>query len=151
MVQPCTVASREQAIDAMIALTRLSNLRRTIIAGSESTKLCLALRRRGFVRIATPTVSRVLRRHHSIALIADETSLKTCEDTLTQVGLFLTDNATIAILICSREGELCLKIRKKLEQMGFSIEAGVRCQEGLVLSAYRQGFQQAVAKLERAA
>jgi hypothetical protein len=26
--------------------------------------------------------------------------------------------------------------------MGFQIEAGVRCQEGLVLSAYRQGFGQ---------
>jgi len=151
MLQPCTGASQEQAIDAMIALTRLSTLHRIIIAGSESTKLCLALRRRGFVRIATPTVSRVLRPYYSIALIAGETSLKTFEDTLTQVGLFLTDNATIAILIGSREGEFCLKIRKKLEQMGFGIEAGVRCQEGLVLSAYRQGFHQAVAKLENAA
>jgi hypothetical protein len=35
--------------------------------------------------------------------------------------------------------------------MGFSIEAGVRCQEGLVLSAHRQGFHQAVAKFENAA
>jgi hypothetical protein len=26
--------------------------------------------------------------------------------------------------------------------MGFRIEAGVRCQQGLVLSAYRQGFGQ---------
>jgi hypothetical protein len=26
--------------------------------------------------------------------------------------------------------------------MGFRIEAGVRCQQGLVLSAYRQGFTQ---------
>jgi hypothetical protein len=151
MVQPCTVEGLEQAIDAMITLTRLSNLHRTIVAGSESTKLCIALRRRGFVRIVTPTVSRVLRRQHSIALIAGEASLKTIEDTLTQVGLFLTDHATLAILICSREGEFCQRIRKKLEQMGFSIEAGVRCQEGLVLSAYRHGFHQAVGKLENAA
>jgi hypothetical protein len=35
--------------------------------------------------------------------------------------------------------------------MGFSIEAGVRCQEGLVLSAYRQGVNQGAARMEEAA
>jgi hypothetical protein len=45
-------------------------------------------------------------------------------------------------LVDSRESGFCLKIRSKLEQMGFRIEAGVRCQQGLVLSAYRQGFAQ---------
>lgn len=35
-----------------------------------------------------------------------------------------------------------LKIRALLEQIGFRIEAGVRCRQGLVLSAYRQGFGQ---------
>ena len=42
----------------------------------------------------------------------------------------------------TRESGVCLKIRSRLEQMGFRIEAGVRCQQGLVLSAYRQGFGQ---------
>jgi hypothetical protein len=55
---------------------------------------------------------------------------------------FLEDRAVIAILIDSRQGEVCLKIRRKLEQMGFRIEAGVRCHQGLVLSAYRQGLAQ---------
>jgi hypothetical protein len=50
--------------------------------------------------------------------------------------------AAIAVLIDSPEGGCCLKIRTKLEQMGFRIEAGVRCPQGLVLSAYRQGFAQ---------
>jgi hypothetical protein len=68
--------------------------------------------------------------------------LATIEAALTQVSRFLDDRAAIAILIDSREGEFCLKIRRKLEQMGFRIEAGVRCQQGLVLSAYRQGFAQ---------
>ncbi len=53
-----------------------------------------------------------------------------------------TANAAIAVLIYSRESGFCLKIRSRLEQMGFRIEAGVRCQQGLVLSAYRHGFGQ---------
>jgi hypothetical protein len=48
----------------------------------------------------------------------------------------------VAILIDSRESGASLNIRMKLKQMGFQIEAGVRCQQGLVLSAYRQGFVQ---------
>ena len=52
------------------------------------------------------------------------------------------DGAAIAVLIDSTESGVCLKIRTRLEQMGFRIEAGVRCEQGLVLSAYRQGFGQ---------
>jgi hypothetical protein len=61
---------------------------------------------------------------------------------LAQASLFLTTNAIIAVLIDSREGEFSMKIRHKLQQMGFRIEAGVRCQRGLVLSADRRGFSQ---------
>jgi hypothetical protein len=46
----------------------------------------------------------------------------------------------VAVLIDSLESGFSLKIRMRLAQMGFQIEAGVRCQQGLVLSAYRQGF-----------
>ena len=78
MVQPCSVADREQVVDTMIALTRLSSLHRAIVAGTDS-----------------------------------------------------------------------------MELMGFRIEAGVRCHDGLVLSAYRQGFckgfGQASAQVEQAA
>ena len=35
-----------------------------------------------------------------------------------------------------------LGIRGKLQQIGFRIEAGVRCRQGFVLSAIRQGFAQ---------
>ncbi len=147
MTQPCAVADKEQVLDTMIALTRLSNLHRAIVAGSEGMELFLSLRRRGFARVTTPATCRPPRRQHSIALIKAGSSLGGIEAALAQVSEFLTATATIAILIASREGALCLKIRHKLEQMGFRIEAGVRCQEGLVLSAYRQGF----AQMEKAA
>jgi hypothetical protein len=142
MDQPHSVSNREQVIDTMIDLTRLSNLHRTIIAGSDSLELYLALRRRGFVRVATTATCRIPRGQHTVGLITGQNSPGAIEAALTQISQFLSTSAAIAVLIDSRESGFCLKIRTKLEQMGFRIEAGVRCQQGLVLSAYRQGFGQ---------
>lgn len=142
MIQPHTVPNREQVVDTMIGLTRLSNLHRAIVAGSDSLELYLALRRRGFIRVATTATCRIPKQQHAVGLITGHNSLAAIEAALTQISQFLSASATIAVLIDSRESGLCLKIRTQLEQMGFRIEAGVRCQQGLVLSAYRQGFNQ---------
>jgi hypothetical protein len=142
MVQPRSVSNREQVVDTMIELTRLSNLHRAIVAGSDSLELYLALRRRGFVRVATTATCRIPKGQHAVGLITGQNSLQAIEAALAQISQFLSASAAIAVLIDSRESGFCLKIRTKLEQMGFRIEAGVRCQQGLVLSAYRQGFGQ---------
>jgi hypothetical protein len=142
MVQPQSVSNREQVVDTMIELTRLSNLHRAIIAGSDSLELYLALRRRGFIRVVTTATCRIPKAQHAVGLITGENSLQAIEAALAQISQFLSASAAIAVLIDSRESGLSLKIRTRLEQMGFRIEAGVRCQQGLVLSAYRQGFAQ---------
>ena len=142
MVQPHSVSSREQIVDTMVGLTRLSNLHRVIIAGSDGLELYLALRRRGFVRVATTATCRIPKRQHAVGLIAGQNSLAAVEAALSQISPFLSASAALAVLIDSRESDVCLKIRTLLQQMGFRIEAGVRCQQGLVLSAYRQGFNQ---------
>jgi hypothetical protein len=89
-----------------------------------------------------PATCSTPRKQHSVGLIAGENSPTTIEAALTQIGPFLSDCAAIAILIDAPEGGLGLKIRTKLERMGFQIAAGVRCAQGLVLSAYRRGFVQ---------
>jgi hypothetical protein len=142
MGQPHSISNREQVVDTMIGLTRLSNLHRAIIAGSDSLELYLALRRRGFVRVATTATCRIARGQHAVGLITGQNSLQAIEAALAQISQFLGASAAIAVLIDSRESGFSLKIRSRLEQMGFRIEAGVRCQQGLVLSAYRQGFGQ---------
>jgi hypothetical protein len=142
MVQPHSVSNREQVVDTMIELTRLSNLHRAIVAGSDSLELYLALRRRGFIHVATTATCRIPRGQHAVGLITGQNSLQAIEAALAQISQFLSPSAAIAVLIDSRESGLCLKIRYLLEQMGFRIEAGVRCQQGLVLSACRQGFNQ---------
>ena len=142
MIQPHSAASREQVIDTMIGLTRLSSLQHAVVAGSDKMELYLALRRRGFVRVATLETARIPRGQHAIGLIAGHDSPGAIEATLTEISPFLSTNAAVAVLIDSRESGFCLKIRTRLEQMGFQIEAGVRCQQGLVLSAHRQGSGQ---------
>jgi hypothetical protein len=142
MVQPHSVSNREQIVDTMIELTRLSNLHRAIVAGSDSLEFYLALRRRGFIRVAITETCRVPKGQHAVGLITGQNSLAAIEAALTRISPFLCTSAAVAILVDSRESGFCLKIRSKLEQMGFRIEAGVRCQQGLVLSAYRQGFGQ---------
>jgi hypothetical protein len=135
-------SDREQVIDTMIGLTRLSNLHRAIVAGGDSMEMYLALRRRGFIRVATPETCRVPKGQHAVGLITGRNSLLASEAALARISPFLGASAAIAVLIDSRESGFCLKVRSRLEQMGFRIEAGVRCQQGLVLSACRQGFGQ---------
>jgi hypothetical protein len=141
-VQPLCASNRAQVIDTMIELTQLSNLNRAIVAGSDSLEVYLALRRRGFVRVATTTTCRIAKGQHAVGLITGQNTLQAIEAALAQISQFLCTSASIAVLIDSREVGVCLRVRAKLEQLGFRIEAGVRCQQGLVLSAYRQGFGQ---------
>ena len=140
MDQPQSASNREQVVDTMIELTRLSHLHRAIVAGSDSLELYLCLRRRGFVHLTTTTTCRMPRRQHAVGLITGQGSLLAIETALAQISQFLCPSAAIAVLINSCESGCSLKVRTRLEQMGFRIEAGVRCQQGLVLSAYRQGF-----------
>jgi hypothetical protein len=126
----------------MIGLTRLTSPHRAIVAGSGSMEFYLALRRRGFTRVATTTTCRIPKGQHAVGLIAGHNSLQAIEAALAEISHFLCASAAIAVLIDSRESGVSLKIRAKLEQMGFRIEAGVRCREGFVLSAVRQDFGQ---------
>jgi hypothetical protein len=140
MAQPHSISNREQVVDTMIELTRLSGLHRAIVAGSNSLELYLALRRRGFIRVATTATCRIPKAQHGVGLVTGQGSPATIGAALTQISQFLCASAAIAVLVDSRESGVCLKIRTRLEQMGFRIEAGVRCRQGLVLSAHRQGF-----------
>ena len=142
MIHLHSVSDREQVVDTMIGLTRLTNLHRVIVAGSGSVDLYLTLRRRSFLRAATAATCRIPKGQHTVGLIAGHNSLQAIEAALVELSPFLATSATVAVLIDSREVGAGLRVRGKLEQMGFRIEAGVRCQEGFVLSAIRHSFGQ---------
>jgi hypothetical protein len=142
MVQLHSVSDREQVVDTMIGLTQLTQLHRAIIAGNGSMEFYLALRRRGFLRTATAVTCRIPKGQHPVGLIAGSNSLQATDAAIVELSPFLSTSAAIAVLIDCRETGAGLRIRERLEQMGFRIEAGVRCQEGLVLSAIRHGYGQ---------
>jgi hypothetical protein len=142
MAQHRSISDQEQVVDTMIGLTRLTGLHRAIVAGSGSMEFYLALRRRGFLRVATAATCRIPKGQHAVALITGRNSLQAIEAALVELSPFLSTSASVAVLIDSREIGAGQRIREKLEQMGFRIEAGVRCQEGFVLSAIRHGFGQ---------
>jgi hypothetical protein len=137
-----STSDRDQVVATIISLTQLSSLGRAIVAGCDSMELYLALRRRGFVRIGLPSAFRLRRATCTVGLLTVQDSLPKFEAALAQIAPLLCATATVAVLIKSGECGFALNVRKKLEQLGFRIEAGVRCHQGLVLSAYRQGFAQ---------
>jgi hypothetical protein len=141
-----SAADRDQVVETMIALTHLSSLNRAIVAGKDSSELYLALRQRGLVRIGLPSAFR-RKAICAVGLITVRDSLAEFETALAHVAPSLGTTATIAVLIKASEGGFAVNVRKKLEQLGFRIEAGVRCHQGLVLSARRQNF----AQIDRAA
>src|SRR5260370_36507615 len=118
MVQLHSVPNREQVIDTMIGLTRLSNLHRTIVAGNDSLELYLALRRRGFIRVATTATCRILKGQHSVGLITGHNSLRAIEAALVEISQFLRTRAPIAVLIDSRDSAFCLKVPSALASSG---------------------------------
>lgn len=140
MAQSCAIFGMGQILDTMICLTRLVPQQRVIVAGSDGLELYLELRRRGFIRATTPPLCRLPRARHAIGLISGQASSEGIEPDLDQISAFLAVNAGLAVLVGS--GESGLKVHAKLGALGFRIEAGVRCSQGLVLSASRQGYQQ---------
>jgi hypothetical protein len=138
MAEICSALDHDQVIDVFVTLARPSPLDSVIITGNESMELYLSLRRRGFGRVATPATCRMPRRRHVIGLVTGQNPVAA----LAQASPLLSVNSAVAVLIESREGESSMTIRQKLREMGFRIEAGVRCQRGFVLFAWRRGFSQ---------
>ncbi|MGL5167407.1 MAG: hypothetical protein ACRC9K_16115 [Afipia sp.] len=131
--------THEQVMATMIDLTRPSILHRIIVAGGDSAVTELELRRRGFLRVST-TDRGTPRGQYSVGLVAGQHSLQALEAALAEISPFLSATAAIAVVIDFRGEGSNMKVREKLEQLGFRIEAGVRCHERFVLSARRRNF-----------
>ena len=75
-------------------------------------------------------------------LVAGDHSYQAIEAAIVQTSRFLNSSANIAVSIESQENGLGARVRTKLQQLGFRIEAGARCRKGFVLAAHRQEFGQ---------
>ena len=142
---------REEIVDTMIDLARLDKMQRIVLAGKDSMEICLALKQRGFLFSVLASACRTTRRPHAAGLIAGCECYPAIEAALVQVSSFLNSAADIAIAIQSRENGLIGRVRTKLQQLGFRIEAGARCREGFVLAAHRHEYSQGFGVIRRVA
>jgi hypothetical protein len=134
-LDPCATP-RQQTVDIMIDLARLTRSHRIAVAGGECVQIHRHLHRRGFARCSIAG-SGAQSGRYSAALIAGDHSHQALEASLARVSPLLDTAASVVISIESEEKGVSLRVRARLEQLGFRIEAGVRCQQGFLLSAYR--------------
>jgi hypothetical protein len=133
---------RDEIVETMIQLTHLSKSHRIIVAGGDSVELYLALRRRGFNFGTLASGRRSPYGQYSAGLIAGDPCYLAIEAAINRISKYLYAAASITIAIESRELGLGGKVRTKLQQLGFRIEAGARCHQGFVLAAHRAEFGQ---------
>ena len=138
MSKSAFASPRDEIVDTMINLTHLSRAHRIVVAGGDSIELYLALRRRGFGFGVLATSCRTPLAQYSIGLIAGDRCYQSIEATIGQIGRMLCPAASLTISIESQESGLAAKVRNRLQQLGFRIEAGARCQQGFVLAAHRE-------------
>jgi hypothetical protein len=105
-------------------------------------ELYLALRRRGFLRVATAATCRIPKGQHSVGLIAGHNSLQAIEAALAETSPFLCTSAAIAVLIDSGRSAPGCGSGTSWSNWASGSKPGVRCREGFVLSAIRRGFGQ---------
>ena len=142
MAKQPLISPREEIVNTMVDLAHFSRSHRIVVAGSDGSALYLALKRQGFAYPVLASTCRVPCGQHSAGLIAGGHSFQAIESAVVQISRFLNASANLAISIESRESGLGAKVRAKLQQLGFRIEAGARCQLGFVLAAHRQDFGQ---------
>ncbi len=123
----------------MIQLTHLSYAHRVILAGNESLRTYLALHRRGYFRVTTLTIGHP-HGQYAVGYINGEHSRQALETNINLTARFLGPCADVAIRIDTGETGIGEHVRGQLQTLGFRVEAGVRCRQGLVLSAHRQNF-----------
>jgi hypothetical protein len=151
MLHPKSRMPQDEIVDTMIDLARLGKTQRIVIAGQGSMDIYLALKQRGFLFGVLAAACRAPGGQHAAGLIAGCESYPAIEAALIQVSGFLNSAADIAIAIQSREHGLIGRVRTKLQQLGFRIEAGARCREGFVLTAHRQEFHQGFGVIRKVA
>lgn len=126
-----------EVIDAMVELTRAMPSHRIILAGRDRKTLCIALHRRGLIRAASTDTVRFRKHRYVTALLAGQDSVAAMDANFRELQPFLSGVASLAMLLDARLSYAGVQTRTAIEQRGFRIEAGVRCRQGLVLSAVR--------------
>jgi hypothetical protein len=135
--------SRERITESLVELARCSKLHRIIVAGSNGAELMCGLHRRGYVRVATTATCGLPHGQYDVALVDWQgRSIKALQTTLDWLVHFLGSSAVMVIWIDPQERAANRKLAAMLEELGFRIEIGTRCEHGLAVSARRRDAAQ---------
>jgi hypothetical protein len=138
MTQSGPMASDERIVGAMVALARAATSQRVIVAGASSSALFLELYRRGYLRVSTTATCRVPCGQCDVALVASEAhSIKALEAILDRLVHFLSAAGVLVVWVGSHERLSNGALRRMLDRLGFRIEAGTSCENGVAISARR--------------
>jgi len=124
----------------LISLAHVSKADRVLATGSLGTEILLELHRRGCTRVAaTATASCGLPRgQYDIAVVGWRgDSFKALETTLNWLVHFLGPKGALAVWIKRDEAASDRKLRSMLQRLGFRVEAGTACEDGLAILARR--------------
>jgi hypothetical protein len=138
MTKSGSIPSDERIVDAMIELARASRSHRMIVAGSNSSEVFLQMHRRGYPRVTTATLCGVPCGQFDVALVAwREPSIKALETTLDGLVGFLSAAGLLVVRVATRERVPAQALRVALGKLGFRIDAGTVCENGVAISARR--------------
>jgi hypothetical protein len=131
-------SSGARIMDAMIELAGAAKSHRMIIAGSDSSEVLLGLHRRGYSRVATTKTCRAPRGQYDVALIMwREHSIRALATTLDWLVHFLSPAGALVIWFGPHERMPSQALMPALEKLGFRIQVGACCENGVAISARR--------------
>jgi hypothetical protein len=138
MTQSDPIPSDERIVDTMIKLARASKSCRMIVAGCNSSEVLLELHRLGCSRAATTKTCRIPCGQNDVALIMwRDHSIKALATTLDWLVHFLSPAGVLVVWVGPHERRPNQGLRLLLEKLGFRVEAGTCCENGVAISARR--------------
>jgi hypothetical protein len=130
--------SDERIVDAMVQLARATKTHRMIIAGNNGDGIFLELHRRGYAKITTTKGSRAPCGQHDVAFLAsNRESIEELEAILDRLVYFLSANGVLVVWVGPHERMPDRKLRIALTKLGFRIESGTVCENGVAVAARR--------------
>jgi hypothetical protein len=138
MTKSTPIPFHERIVDAMTQLACASRSHRMILAGPNSPEIFLELHRRGFLRVTTLKLCDMPCGQFDVAVVASrEHSIKALETTLNKVVNFLSIAGTLVVWVGPHERTPNETLDRALNRVGFRIEAGTCCENGVAVSARR--------------
>ena len=147
MTKPRLTPAGHRTIETMIRLAHCSKFHRIIVAGSNGPERMFELHRRGFNRAASTTTCGLPHGQYDVALVDWQLhSMEALEATLDWLVHFLAPGGVLVVCLNAAERLGRRKLSFILQRLGFRVEAGTCCEQGVIISARRpDAIEQAIA------